>query len=376
MALRLNEMVIRGLIDNREKGKVSGKLWLTGQGAPIGFELVGNCDCDLAGRLVEFTNRSPQPTASLRKLEDQVGEAGTITAARKVRVIPEDIRLDDLTQEYLKHLDWTSLLYLEWFSRSDGRIVVEIVDPELRVSEPSWEFAADEETKMQEMAAQPPAGFIHTIGITDICGDNEKLSEFQYEKLLKRFDEHVAEFEELWERYRDDPDANQRIADELGLVLIQDEADPEESEEYFERVPEEPEPGKNTVTFHEARWFQHPLIVRAKDLCVAVGEIRNSEMPKPQTPDRFEDLYAFLLQGMGKLANALHGLVEGDESREPALLVAMLKRSLSEYHSALEVLERVPSGPITGDLEQKWRAEILVIREEILNEMNRLRQDP
>jgi hypothetical protein len=376
MALRLNEMVVRGMIDNREKGKVSGELWLAGQGAPIGFELVGNCDRDLAGRLVEFTNRKPEPTAMLRMLTEQVGEAGTITAARKVRVIPEDIHLDDLTQEHLKHLDWTSLLYLEWFSRSDGRIVVEIVDPELRVSEPSWEFAADEETKMQEMAAPPPAGFIHTIEITDICGDNEKLSEFQYEKLLKRFDEHVAEFEELWERYRDDPDANQKIAAELGLVLIQDDTDPEESEEYFEAAPEEPKTGKDALAFREPRWFQHPLIVRAKDLCVAVGEIRNSETPKPQTPNRLEDLYTFLLQGMGKLANALHGLVEGDEFRESALLVAMLKRSLSEYHSALAVLERIPNGSITADLEQKWRAEILVIRQEILNEMNRLRQDP
>jgi hypothetical protein len=376
MALRLNEMVVRGMIDNREKGKVSGELWLAGQGGPIGFELVGNCDRDLAGRLVEFTNRKPEPTASLRMLRDQVGEAGTITAARKVRVIPEDIRLDDLTQEHLKHLDWTSLLYLEWFSRSDGRIVVEIVDPELRVSEPSWDFAADEEIKMQEMAAQPPAAFIHTIEITDMCGENEKLSEFQYEKLLKRFDEHVAEFEELWERYRDDPDANQKIADELGLVLIQDDTDPEESEEDFEGAPEEMEPGKDTLAFPEPRWFQHPLIVRAKDLCVAVGEIRNSEMPKPQAPDRLEDLYAFLLQGMGKLANALHGLVEGDEPRESALLVAMLRRSLSEYHSALEVLERIPNGRITADLEQKWRAEILIIRQEVLNEMNRLRQDP
>src|SRR5260221_3801618 len=374
MALRLNEMVVRGMIDNREKGKVSGELWLAGQGAPIGFELVGNCDRDLAGRLVEFTNRKPEPTARLRMLTDQVGEAGTITAARKVRVIPEDIRLDDLTQEHLKHLDWISLLYFEWFSRSDGRIVVEIVDPELRVSEPSWEFAADEETEMQEMSAQPPAGFIHTIEITDICGDNEKLSEFQYEKLLKRFDEHVSEFEELWERYRDDPDANQNIADELGLVLIQDDTDPEESEEYFEEAPEEP--GKGPLAFHEPRWFHHPLIVRAKDLCVAVAEIRNSETPKPQTPDRLEDLYAFLLQGMGKLANALHGMVEGDESRESPLLVAMLKRSLSEYHSALEVLERIPNGLIGADLEQKWRAEILVIRQEILNEMNRLRQHP
>ncbi len=54
----------------------------------------------------------------------------------------------------------------------------------------------------------------------------------------------------------------------------------------------------------------------------------------------------------------------------------MLKRSLSEYHSALEVLERIPNGLIGADLEQKWRAEILVIRQEILNEMNRLRQHP
>src|SRR5258708_27096357 len=163
MALRLNEMVVGGLIDNREKGKVSGKLWLAGQGAPIGFELVGECDRDVAGRLVEFTNRKPRPTASLRKLKDQVGEAGTITAARKVRVIPEALRLDDLTQEDLKHLDWTSLLYLEWFSRSDGRIVIKIVDPELRVSEPSWEFVAYDETKIHEMSPQPPTQFIQPL---------------------------------------------------------------------------------------------------------------------------------------------------------------------------------------------------------------------
>src|SRR5258708_13226070 len=192
MALRLNEMVVSGMIDKREKGKVSGELWLAGQGAPIGFELVGNCDRDLAGRLVEFTNRKPEPTARLRMVTDQVGEDGTMPAARKVRVIPEDIRLDDLTQEHLKHLDWTSLLYFEWFSGSDGRIGVEIVDPELRVSEPSWEFAAAEETEMQEISAQPPAGFIKTREDPDCSAYNENPSALRHDKLLTPFDAAVT----------------------------------------------------------------------------------------------------------------------------------------------------------------------------------------
>src|SRR5258708_34929332 len=80
MALRLNEVVVRGLIDNREKGKVSGNLWLAGQGAPIGFELVGDCDRDLSGLLVELINRNTPPTASSRKLKAEVGEVVTIIA--------------------------------------------------------------------------------------------------------------------------------------------------------------------------------------------------------------------------------------------------------------------------------------------------------
>jgi hypothetical protein len=33
---------------------------------------------------------------------------------------------------------------LEWFGNFNGRVVVELVDPEIRVSEPAWSFTADE----------------------------------------------------------------------------------------------------------------------------------------------------------------------------------------------------------------------------------------
>jgi hypothetical protein len=147
MALRLGDSVVCGVIDNREKGKGTGALWFAGQYSPVRLELIGNCDDDLAGCLLEFTNRDPQAVVSLRELETQFGEAGTITAAKKVRTIPQDTSLEDLTKENLERWGWSSSLYLEWFSRSNGRVVVEIVDPELRISVPGWEYTADEKAR-------------------------------------------------------------------------------------------------------------------------------------------------------------------------------------------------------------------------------------
>jgi hypothetical protein len=238
MALRLGDSVVCGVIDNREKGKVTGALWFAGQYSPVRLELIGNCDDDLAGCLLEFTNRDPQAVVSLRELETQFGEAGTITAAKKVRTIPKDTSLEDLTKENLERWGWSSSLYLEWFSRSNGRVVVEIVDPELRISLPGWEYTADEKAKMEGIAVPKAIGFIQKIEI-DVGEDDERRGELQHDKLLQKFDEYVARFEELWERYRDDPDADQKIADELGLILVEDDADLEELEEDFEEPPGE-----------------------------------------------------------------------------------------------------------------------------------------
>jgi hypothetical protein len=368
MALRLNEMVVRGIVDNREKGKVRGALWLTGCDSPIRFDLMGNCDDDLAGCFVEFTNRKPRPVPSLIELSHQVGEAGNVTASRKVRAVPEDVTLEELTPQALQRWGWTNSLYLEWFSKTDGRVVVEIIDPELRISEPSWVFTADEKAQREETASEHPIAFIHRIDAGEVCGGDQKLNELDYEKLLQKFDQHVARFEELWERYRDDPEADQKIADELGLILVHGDEDEEDD---FGSSPGGQETGERASEHPDPRWFHYPLIVRAKDLCVAVSQTLNSALPPS---DHFGDLHLALLQGMGKLADALHGLIEEDEPREPALLVALLKRGLSEYHSALGILDQIPDDLISAELRQDWRAEILAIRQEILNEMNRFRQ--
>ena len=61
MAWRIADYVERGEIDNREKGRVIGQLWLNGIDEPIILELTGNPYRDLAGQRLRFKNPKPKP---------------------------------------------------------------------------------------------------------------------------------------------------------------------------------------------------------------------------------------------------------------------------------------------------------------------------
>ena len=56
MAFRIHDSVVRGEIDNRTKGIISGKIWVEGRDQPIILNLKGNAHPDLAGCLLTFTN--------------------------------------------------------------------------------------------------------------------------------------------------------------------------------------------------------------------------------------------------------------------------------------------------------------------------------
>ena len=120
MAWRVNEMVARGVLDNRQKGKVTGTLWLIGQESRIRLELDGNCHDDLAGCLVGFVNHKPRPDPSIGRFRDQIGAAGTITASRKVRTLPPDVRVEELNREMIEQCGWSNSLYLDGSATSTG----------------------------------------------------------------------------------------------------------------------------------------------------------------------------------------------------------------------------------------------------------------
>ena len=169
MAWRIDEQVIRGEIDNRTRGRVTGRLWLVGRDAPIELDLAGNAWRDLAGRRLEFVN--PEPKAAATPLEGfgtrQTGVIGDCTASRKVKV-PE-IPMDQIGEYYAAKKPWPwhwgNSLYLEWFSTGNGRVVIESASYQLTIGDDTaWEMTPDEETAQRRANAEAMGGFMGRIG--------------------------------------------------------------------------------------------------------------------------------------------------------------------------------------------------------------------
>ena len=164
MAWRIDEQLIRGEIDNRAKGRVTGRLWFVGLEEPVALELEGNPWRDLAGHLFRFSNPSPKPGDMQGFSTLQQGTVGDITASRKVRV--PDCPMEEFIASYKtgrKHtFHWANCLYLEWFSECNGRVVVESVDYAMELDgSPAWHMD-DESEQAQRMANQE--------AITDFMG--------------------------------------------------------------------------------------------------------------------------------------------------------------------------------------------------------------
>src|SRR5258706_4249137 len=142
MAWRIHDSVIRGEIENRLKGRVSGRLWLDGLAEPVKLDLEGNACPDLAGCLLQFKNSAK--TFPMRKKPPfnplQRGRIGNLSASQKVRVftVPEAEAFAMMDRGEKPPERTANALYLEWFSEGNGRVVIESADFELTISAPEW----------------------------------------------------------------------------------------------------------------------------------------------------------------------------------------------------------------------------------------------
>ncbi|MFT3868628.1 MAG: hypothetical protein QM715_09025 [Nibricoccus sp.] len=152
MAWRIDEYVVRGEIDNRRRGSITGRIWFADLAEPITIDLKGNAWHDVAGRRLEFVNPEPKSGLPAGFASVQQGSTGDITASRKVRV-PE-IPLDQIGDYYAAKKPfpwhWGNSLYFEWFSERNGRVVIESASYQLTISsEPTWQMSADEEREQR-----------------------------------------------------------------------------------------------------------------------------------------------------------------------------------------------------------------------------------
>lgn len=397
MAFRLHDSVVRGEIDNRTKGIVRGRIWLEGRAEPVTLELKGNAHPDLAGCLLSFTNplsRIQHPHLDSLNLI-QRGNIGDLTASRKVRVL--DIPLEEaraMSEHKAKPPEQiANSLYLEWFSETNGRVVIASTDYELTISEPEWQMTPEEDEERARQAAAGMDGFVqdltraieqHQRGQKD---PETEWTEHDYERFMKECDARTDKYGELLDKYGDSDEAEDKIAKEMGWSreLTEDEAAEEQErieemnracEEALNEPPPEPDPHREGIDWirTESGDLHHPLQHRCFESAMKFWN-QVDELGLETLEDKNLDLFICEFQTTSvKLGGALGGIANGRGYPDNSFTVAYLKRALDHLHKAQAGLEGVaPKKLLPDKMVSEARQELFEIREGILELMNKFR---
>ena len=412
MALRLDKAVLRGEVDNTERGRVVGKLWLMEREEPVELSLQGNAWRDVAGRKITFTNPRPEGqsrSASLHARQD--GLTGDITASKKVKVftVPEEEWLEAYEERRIKEVpaEWRNAVYLEWFSETNGRVVIESADFEIKISEGAWEMdeAEEEAQKMANLQAmrhwlaeiiqrsEPKADYEYEEGFDD--------DEDAWEESLKESDRLGDAHMEALEKFGHEAIGDDRVAFVMGWDHMlsgnrKDGADDEEEtdegeiwkagDEYdFIAEAESEIDEEDTEARRERRERErHPLQRRSSELVIRIlkelEDVSREEFGG-ETGDTPLDLFIRNTMNIsGKLAGALnHRDFEDAGSMEmKGYTLAILRRCLNWANGALSALNILMESPALKDrLEtlEDYRSELFAIRAGITDLRSDLRED-
>jgi len=358
MAWRIHDSVLRGELDNRTHGRLRGRLWIHGIPDPVELDLQGNACADLAGCELRFEN--PGPTTPLRDSQGlapvQHGRVGDVTASRKVRVF--DVPIEEAMRQLRdgetppEHL--ANCLYLEWFSRENGRMVVESADYHLTLSTPDWRLTPEEEEVRQKTAADGWTDFLQAL--TDAIDreqskmpedkDAGQWDEHDYEQYLRESDARTEKLMALFDRYEGHPDSEAIIAREMGWNVSGDDNELLTGPELEPLDPSKvrsPDPATEGVDWvrNDLGVAVHPLYLRCHRAGRAAWDAVDQLSESVQNdPDVSDFLCEFHLTA-ARLAGALNSLPYGREGAEPGFIIACLKRSLGHVDAAAAAADRI-----------------------------------
>lgn len=392
MAWRMDKSVVRGEIDNRRRNVVAGRVWLVGRQDPVELRLEGNCSGDLAGRLFLFTNPRPESGDAVMLAARQEGRAGEMTASRKVRDIPraELERLMAGGERIVgSNYPLANALHLEWFSRANGRVVIESTAYHMEVGEPAWTYSPEERQQVEHVddAEAMYLGEFAELLEPEGGGDYDTpMDEFQWERLMRESDARAEKFSALFEKYADDPDRDRIIAREMGWSWVEEILDAEERGE-FEQIEEEvlsegvPELAPNPTT-EGVDWVrndhghvEHPLTLKVHRLGLDMWRKCREKGHMEDGGDKDVQEMVFQTQiTAAKLAGALNHLAY-EEEPDGGFVVAALKRAVSYLHRAISASHNIAARnvlpvAVTGEYQRK----LFEVRQEILALMQKYRQ--
>lgn len=393
MAWRLDEAIEHGIIDNTVEGITSGKIWLAGRDEPLILSLNGDCWRDLAGTTLEFENPHPRVFHELNNLDtEQTGTVGDITASLKMRM--SEIAGDGFSGHQNScnpPCQWRNIFYLEWFSEANGRVLVEAPDFKLEVSERAWEMDEDLEEAQKLANMNSMRDFMaQIIGREEFSEESPpmkvrgELDEFEWEERLKESDRLTDAYQEVLEKYMDDPDAERKEAFVMGWDgLLSAMADRDE-DRFDEESDEDDEveawhfsdsDDQDEETDEDFSGHSHPLQCRAHEIALRSFDIVNCS-GEPAEAEPAQVFTSKLMQISVKLAGVLTARDSG-YGPETGFVLAVLKRCMSWINDAIgscnELIELEEDADQVAALEH-LRTDIFEIRDGIIELRRELKQ--
>jgi hypothetical protein len=362
--------------------------------------LIGNTHPDLAGCLLTFKNpRTCVLHPNLESLDTvQRGTVGDMTAARKEHVfdVPSEEAYSMLNQNEIPPEHIVNVLYLEWFSQSNGRVVIESTDYNLTISAHEWQLTPEEDAQRAADVRQGMVNFLnkltdsieqHKRGRKDY--DDKPWNEHDYERFLKESDARTEKYGELLDKYGDRDEAEEKIASAMGWDRDLTDEEAGEREKWIEEMnraceealnePEpEPDPHREGIDWirTENGDLRHPLQHACFESAMKLWhEVKALGLDEHPDKDLTNLLSEFQIAS-AKLAGALGSVARGQGFHENAFAVACLKRALNHLHKAQAGLEAVvPKNLLPNELVTETRRQLFEIRENILEIMERFRRD-
>jgi hypothetical protein len=396
MAWRIDEFVVRGEIDSRTRGRVTGRLWFADRVEPVAFDLSGNPWRDLAGRLLKFVNPNPRLGLSEFFSVPQAGVIGDCTASRKVKV--PDVPLEEMKSYSAQHRPvpwhWGNSIYFEWFSTTNGRIVIESADYRFSISlESTWEMTATEEAAQRRLnrealqrflervdAAPPEAGAreAHDGGEPAAepgshWSDDRPLGEEEADRLLDDSDRMVDRIKHRLDREGTAADFERIIREEIDRRRREQSDRPltpgEEAErnawiEDLNRAADEAASDVEAPARHA-----HPLATQAYALAERLLDTTTKRGWLPAGVGAEHPVAALLfatMQASGKLAGALNHCDWPPPLEESGLCIAWLKRARLYLDAAFDATNACADLEFT---EPAWltgqQREVVLLREAV-----------
>jgi hypothetical protein len=361
MAMRIHEnCVVSGKVDNTQKGRVEVELVFT-TGSRLRGVFAGNAHRDLAGRKLSFKHPAPDSNESIPEglTLAHTGSTGDITASKRVRV--PTVPMSEVHKYYKSGKELPTVLknslYLEWFSDTNGRVVLETSEFEFTAGCALWEMTIEEDAAAQQASAESLEGWFDRV--CDLKKErqpksyvetNEEMDEYQWEQFMRSSDRITDRYEELIDKFgmENDEEIDKHMGWNKPKVSEGEMLDVDAANQGFLEL-------SASDDWKDDQERNHPILDKAHAI---LNEINHEDAAT-------SDLWGACATLTAKLAGALSSYMEDDDMlMDKGFTIAQLKRCLKHIDTAV-----AEAGKSSPDQIQP----LLLIRQDVIDLQNKLR---